>query len=93
MKNLLKLFGGVFVVLLVSSAAAFAQHNPLTHPSNYKTHPAGLQASARSEGNGVLTETTEAVNYKRSHLKRKTRKVSLETSSSARRNYKMGYNR
>lgn len=93
MKNLLKTFGGALIFFLFSAGEGVAQHgnNPLTHPSNYKTRPSGQQALTK--GNGVLTETTEAVNYKKPHVKSKMRRVSLETSADPKRNYKMTHNR
>lgn len=88
MKNLVKTLAWSFVLLLFSSGEGLAQRsdNPLTHPSNYKTRPAGQRALT---GTGVVTETTEAANYKRPYAKSKTRKVSLETAQHPKRNYKM----
>lgn len=95
MKNLLKTLGWSFVLFLFSSGEGLAQRsdNPLTHPSNYKTRPAGQRAFTATEGTGVVTETTETANYKRPHAKSKTRKVSVETAQHPKRNYKMVYNR
>lgn len=95
MKNLLKTFGGALIFFLFSTGEGIAQrnNNPLTHPSNYKTSPAGHPSPAKTEGNGILTEPTEAVSYKRPHIKSKTRRVSLETSAHPKRNYKWSRSR
>lgn len=94
MNSLIKILGCSLVILFGSSVEGFSQRNdnPLTHPSNYKTRSAGQRAIKKAEGTGVLTETVEAANYKQPHSKSKTRKVSLESSGSPSRNYKMVHN-
>lgn len=89
MKKLTNISVLAFAIFLLSSIDGFSQESPLQNPSNYKTQSAAKRAAIKSEGNGVLTESVEATNYKRPQQKTKTKRVNLETSSSPKRNYKM----
>lgn len=92
MKKTISILGLVVGVFLSVEGMAQKSTSPLQHPANYKTQSMKRSVS-QTAGNGVVVETEEAVSYKQPQAKRKTQRVSLETSSNPKRNYKMSHSK
>ncbi len=93
MKKTIGILGLVVGVFLSVEGMAQKSTSPLQHPANYKTQSMKRSVSQTTSGTGVLVETEEAVSYKQPQTKRKTQRVSLETSGNPKRNYKMSHSK